>query len=146
MKKALAVLGVIALAVVALNASPKRRVISPPWRVEVVDEAGAPVPGVVVTQEWRHFSAQRASSSTALVTDAAGVVQYPERTIEASNLTLALGAVRNFLTSTWHASYGPSAFVVVSKLDARTGVPAGAMKNEVPMVSGVLVWRPVVKR
>ncbi|MDQ2855605.1 MAG: hypothetical protein M3R68_04695, partial [Acidobacteriota bacterium] len=55
----------------------------PRWRVHIVDETGATVPDISVTEHWQHYLLEAAGNEDARVTDRAGVVEFPARTVRA---------------------------------------------------------------
>ncbi len=53
----------------------------PDWQVQVVDETGAGVPGISVTEHWQHYLLEGTGHEEARQTDQAGMVEFPARTV-----------------------------------------------------------------
>jgi hypothetical protein len=83
---------------------------SPFWEVWVVNEAGQPLQGVVVTLSYQNYSAESEDHTERVQTDARGYAVFAPRSLRASRLrriiTTALSA-----TAGVHASFGPHAWV-----------------------------------
>jgi hypothetical protein len=63
---------------------PFKITVVPRWRLHVVDETGALLRDVNVTEHWQHYLLESAGHEELLRTDGAGLVDFPERTIRAS--------------------------------------------------------------
>lgn len=92
---------------------PFDRTVVPPWRFQVIDEAGHPMRHTPVRQIWRHYSVENADHEQDSITDQNGFAEFPRRTIEVSQFQIIKGAISNFLQYSIHASYGPSSFIIV---------------------------------
>ena len=54
----------------------------PPWEITVVDESGKPMAGCAVVQEWGcQFRHDYVAGSAAGLTDSAGKIQFPARSV-----------------------------------------------------------------
>ena len=54
----------------------------PPWEITVVDESGKPMAGCAVVQEWGcQFRGAYVDGSAAGLTDSAGKIQFPARSV-----------------------------------------------------------------
>jgi hypothetical protein len=54
----------------------------PPWEITVVDESGKPMAGCAVVQEWGcQFRHDYVAGSAAGITDSAGKIQFPVRSV-----------------------------------------------------------------
>ena len=86
----------------------------PPWEITVVDEAGKPLDGCVVVQEWGcDFKDVYVTGTTNAVTDAGGHVGFPARNISPP---LAGSAWKKFKHSTDLRNEGtPASSVFISK-------------------------------
>ena len=74
----------IALLLVCARADAADVMACPPWEITVVDEAGKPITGCVVVQEWgSDFKDVYVTGTTNAVTDAEGRVSFPARMVSA---------------------------------------------------------------
>jgi hypothetical protein len=87
---------------------PLRSVTVPAWRVAFVDAAEQPLAGLKIKQSWADFSVdgQEIGHEETAVTDAQGLVAFPERPLWAPVALRVWGPVRNLLSSFLHASSG----------------------------------------
>ena len=90
--------------------------IVPEWHLRVADEKGQPLPGLVLTQRWRHYSLEfwRGEDHVEdVTTDELGNVRFPERRISISGVQYLAAKARDLLVS-WnpHSSRGPSSYVL----------------------------------
>jgi len=92
---------------------PAETVVVPAWRIRVVDETGRPWPNEFVRQHWRHYSLGGSGGAEDKWTDANGYVTFPDRTSGVSLLRKVLVPLRSAVALGPHASYGPSANVMV---------------------------------
>ena len=53
--------------------------VSPPWRIQVVDETGAPVEGCLVEEAWWWTPFTRTSNNVVTSTDASGWATVPRQ-------------------------------------------------------------------
>jgi hypothetical protein len=63
---------------------PFQTTVVPIWNLRVVDDAGAPVVGINVTQHWQHNLLESIGHEELQRTDEDGQVVFPARTIRAS--------------------------------------------------------------
>ena len=87
--------------------------IVPRWQLRVVDDTGAPVRDIKVTEHWQHYLVESEGHEEVLRTDEGGRVDFPERTVRASFASRAMGKVRRFGSSGTAARSDPYASVVV---------------------------------
>lgn len=85
----------------------------PRWRVHIVDETGAIVPNISVTEHWQHYLLESAGHEEARLTDHTGVVDFPERTVRAGIVSRAVDALINIARAGAKAKMGPYASLVV---------------------------------
>ncbi len=103
--------GLIGAGVVSLY--PATSTVCPAWTIQVVDTAGNPLRGAFVRQVWKDYSVESASHEQDVHTDENGYVSFPERTVRSSWVARAFGAISQTVSLGVHASYGPSAYVLV---------------------------------
>jgi hypothetical protein len=106
------ILGAV-LVVLLLLFYPFQTTIVPEWSLKVVDEEGAPVREVNVTEHWQHFLLESASHEEMRPVQENGAVSFPERTIRASLLRRGIATIDRFKTDGWRARRSPAASVVV---------------------------------
>lgn len=104
-------IGVICVAFLLLY--PFETTVVLEWRARVVDEAGNPLTGVLVSEQWQHYSIETDGHEAEARTDGSGYVVFPRRAIRASIFMRAVGPVRNILSTGVHASFGISAYLIV---------------------------------
>lgn len=104
---------VLPLAVVASACSGPVRV-APRWRIEV-RENNAPVPGVAAVESSRHRDCEGARHSVTAISNAEGVIEFPERTLERANCKepFAEGRRQSVRETPEH---GPDVYVIVRVL------------------------------
>ncbi len=90
---------------------PSTSVLCPAWKIQLVDEAGNPVPNAFVRQHWQDYSVESDSHEQDTYSDENGYVSFPERTIKASRLLRFAGATLNLLSQGVHASFGASSHI-----------------------------------
>jgi hypothetical protein len=90
---------------------PFETAVVPEWKIRVVDEAGKPVPRILVKQGWREHSIELHRNEQTLVTDEDGYVYFPRRRIRAGLLHRTIGRVLTFLNP--HGQSGTEAFADV---------------------------------
>jgi len=95
---------------------PFELVIAPERELQIMDEAGKPVPKAVVRQIWYQYSlgirGQEDFTSTPT-----GSVFLPKRSAHTRLLSLGIGALRQFQRHFIHAGYGSHETMVVSAKD-----------------------------
>ena len=95
----------------------------PQWRLHVVDDTGAPVPGINVTEHWQHYLLEADGHEDMLVTDERGRVDFPMRTIRAGIAARVIDTIAGFARQGSRARLGPYASIVVwGSRDYETGV------------------------
>jgi hypothetical protein len=92
---------------------PFQSTIVPRWRLHVIDESGALVSGISVTQHWQHYLIESDGHEEARKTDASGMVDFPARKIRASLITRFIDLILNLVREGKGAKFGPYASVVV---------------------------------
>ena len=108
----------------------------PRWRVHVVDETGAIVPNISVTEHWQHYLLESGGHEEALRTDASGMVDFPARTVRAGVVTRVIDMLINIAREGAKAKLDPYASLVVwGSRDHETAVaiykPGTPPQNEV---------------
>src|SRR4030095_5959084 len=63
---------------------PFETTIVPQWNLQVVDEAGAPVREINVTEHWQHYVLESGGHEEAQTTNQDGLVSFGARSIRAS--------------------------------------------------------------
>lgn len=90
---------------------PFETTVVPEWKVQVVDESGAPLAALRVSELWQHHSIESARHEQTLTTDSDGYATFPRRTINASLLARISGAIRAGLNI--HGDWGPHVSLIV---------------------------------
>lgn len=81
--KALAASLILLLAILIY---PFKTTVVPDWPLRVVDETGAPVRAINVTEHWQHYLLESSGHEEVRQTGADGKVNFPDRGIRASLL------------------------------------------------------------
>lgn len=92
---------------------PFQTTIVPEWSLKVVDDEGAVVRDVNVTEHWQHFLLESSSHEDARRVGENGAVSFPERTIRASVVRRGLATIGRIKRDGWKARRSPAASVVV---------------------------------
>jgi hypothetical protein len=92
---------------------PFQTTIVPEWSLRVVDEEGAVVRDVNVTEHWQHFLLESSSHEDVRRVAENGVVSFPERTIRSSLVSRGLATIGRIKRDGWRARRSPAASVVV---------------------------------
>ena len=92
---------------------PFQTTIVPEWSLKVVDEEGAAVREVNVTEHWQHFLLEKSSHEDVRQVGDNGVVSFPVRNIRASLVRRGLATIGRIQTDGWRARRSPAASVVV---------------------------------
>ena len=92
---------------------PFQTTIVPRWRVHVIDESGARVSGINVTEHWQHYLIESEGHEEARQTDETGVVDFPARKVRASLVTRFIDVIFNLLGEGKKARFGPYASLVI---------------------------------
>ncbi|HEY0099835.1 MAG TPA: hypothetical protein VGB76_12885 [Pyrinomonadaceae bacterium] len=103
-------IGLACLAIIPL--SPYTSLVCPAWTIQIVDEAGSPVKGALVTQYWQDYTVESGSHKQVAYADENGYVSFPERNVSASPLSRTWGVIWNTVSLGVHASYGASAHLL----------------------------------
>jgi hypothetical protein len=80
MKQLIALSASLLVLLAAASVWPFDTAVVSEWRVQVKDEVGKPLTGLVVSQYWQHYWV---SAQEERLTDAAGFVTFPERRVRA---------------------------------------------------------------
>jgi len=92
---------------------PFKTTVVPAWHLRVVDETGAPVPAIKVTEYWQHYLLESAAHEERLQTGNDGTVRFPDRAIRASLLRRWLAMIDRLDETGTNAKSEPHASVVV---------------------------------
>jgi len=101
------------LLVLLLLFYPFQTTIVPEWSLKVVDEEGAPVRAVNVTEHWQHFLLEASSHEEMRRVQDNGAVSFPERTIRASLVRRGIATIGRIKQDGWRARRSPGASIVV---------------------------------
>ena len=101
------------LLVLLLLFYPFQTTIVPEWSLKVVDEEGAPVRDVNVTEHWQHFLLEASSHEEMRRVQDNGAVSFPERTIRASLVRRGIATIGRIKQDGWRAQRSPGASIVV---------------------------------
>lgn len=101
------------LAVALLLFYPFQTTIVPEWTLKVVDEEGAAVREVNVTEHWQHFLLESEAHEELKPVADNGAVKFPARTIRASLMRRGVATIRRIKHGGWRARRSPAASVVV---------------------------------
>lgn len=92
---------------------PFKTTIVPTWTLKVVDETGAAVRGINVTEHWQHYLIESSAHEDLRQTDEKGQVSFPERSIRVSLLRRFLATIGRLGKRGTEAKREPYASVVV---------------------------------
>jgi hypothetical protein len=92
---------------------PFQTTIVPEWSLKVVDEEGATVRDVNVTEHWQHFLLESGAHEDVRRVMENGAVSFPERTIRASLVGRGIATVSRIKRDGWRGRRSPAASVVV---------------------------------
>ena len=106
-------LGWLTLGVVIVLAYPFKTTVVPVWPLRVLDDAGAAVAGINVTEHWQHNSLESVGHEENLSTDHAGHVIFPARAIRASLFSRAFAPLAKIVREGNGTKLGRYASVVV---------------------------------
>lgn len=101
------------LAVALLLFYPFQTTIVPEWTLKVVDEEGAAVREVNVTEHWQHFLLENEAHEELKPVADNGSVEFPARTIRASLMRRGVATIRRIEHGGWRARRSPAASIVV---------------------------------
>ena len=112
---------------------PLRSATVPPWRVQFVDEQGQALGGLKINQHWVDFLAWRSVGVDDIrITDASGVVAFPERVVWASLALRLWGPIRGAVESLVDSLVGPAfvPYADVRYAELTTLCPMHALERE----------------
>lgn len=92
---------------------PFQTTIVPEWSLKVVDEEGAFVRDVNVTEHWQHFLLESSSHEEARRVGEDGAVSFPARKIRASLVRRGFATIGRIKRDGWRARRSPAGSVVV---------------------------------
>lgn len=92
---------------------PFKTTVVPAWKIRVIDEDGKPIAGTSVREYWHHYSVESEGHEQDLSTDDNGYVTFPSCTVRASIVRRIAGPILNVLDQGAHASFGPSAMLMI---------------------------------
>jgi hypothetical protein len=140
---------VLALGTLACWLFPVALLAAPQWEVDVVDEYGKPVEGMVVRETWQNYSVEMEGHEADSLTDVNGHVAFPAQTSEYSLLRQIAGTISALVHLNVHASYGPHAtvFAVGKGLEgsAATGNFITDWRGSPSVMRSQIVVRPILQ-
>jgi hypothetical protein len=92
---------------------PFQTTTAPRWQVKIVDESGAVIPGINVTEHWQHYLLEAAGHEEVQQTDQRGLVDFPARTVRAGMVNRAVAFAAKLWQEGAKAKLGPYAALVV---------------------------------
>lgn len=92
---------------------PFQTTVVPGWSLQVIDDQGAHVPGINVTQHWQHNLLESVGHEEIQRTNAEGEVVFPPRTIRASLFSRARALFRKLITEGSDGKFNKYSSVVV---------------------------------
>lgn len=92
---------------------PFKTAIVPDWSLKVVDEEGAAVGDINVTEHWQHYLLENSSHEDVQRAGGNGLVSFPERSIRASLVRRAWATISRIRENGWKARRMPAASIVV---------------------------------
>jgi hypothetical protein len=92
---------------------PFEMTVVPQQNILVVTEDMRPIRGKLVRQVWQHYSLESQGHEEDLLTDENGRVSFARRTIRASFISQAIGAITNISHAGVHASFGVDTYILV---------------------------------
>jgi hypothetical protein len=92
---------------------PFKTTIVPDWSLKVVDEEGAAVGEINVTEHWQHYLLESSSHEEVQRAGGNGLVSFPERSIRASLVRRAWATVSRTMENGWQARRMPAASIVI---------------------------------
>ena len=125
-----------ALLLLILLIYPFQSTTVPRWRLRILDDEGAQVSGISVTEHWQHYLIESDGHEEVRKTDRNGLVEFPARTVRASIITRIIDALLNFSSEGRSARLGPYASLVIwGSRDYETAVtiykPGAPLQDEV---------------
>lgn len=113
--KYIVVLGLVVI--LACSFISYRTVLVPKWRVQVVNENGAPYPNKEVRQYCTHYTYNVDpcfGDESRQYTDENGFVEFPERSFSLSLAPRIIMACKSYFMLIAHGSVGPSVYLISS--------------------------------
>lgn len=92
---------------------PFQTIIVPDWHLKVLDQSGAPVREINVTEHWQHYLLENSGHEELRRTAEDGTVNFPRRTIRAGLLRRLLATVGRIAREGTQGKREPYASVVV---------------------------------
>ena len=97
---------ILLLSVSDAQTKNRGKTILPAWKVQVVDEAGGPLKGVLVRQTWQDYDVERKGHQKDVRSDENGYAAFPKRIIRYDPRKKAKARAKNIATYGVHASLG----------------------------------------
>lgn len=107
------VLGLALLLLLLILLFPYKTIIVPEWNVRVVDDRGAPVREIRVTEHWQDYLLEAAGHEDARTTNEDGRVGFPARSIRAGLVSRLLARMKKLTRSGNQARTDPYAAIVI---------------------------------
>ena len=101
---------------------PFQTTIVPEWNLRIVDDAGAPVREINVTEHWQHYLLESAGHEEVQTTNQDGLVSFGARTIRASVTRRLLARTSKFGSNDSRGAVRYGAVVVWGKKEYETTV------------------------
>lgn len=101
-------------AVLGILLFPFRSLNCPAWDVTFVASSGRALANMSVRIRWQNYSAEVTDHEAIAVTDSQGRVVFPRQFLRASLASRAVITLWSAMSQGVHASFGPSAWLVVS--------------------------------
>ena len=92
---------------------PFKTTIVPDWSLKVVDEEGAAIGDINVTEHWQHYLLESSSHEELKRAGENGLVSFPARSIRASLVRRAWATISRISEDGWQARRMPAASIVV---------------------------------
>ena len=131
-----ALLAGVALLILIVFFYPFKSTTVPRWRTHIIEDSGAAVAGMRVTEHWQHYLLESEGYEEMRMTDEAGMVDFPERTVRANFVMRVYDAVSALLRQGSDVKMAPYASLVIwGRLEYDTAVaihhPGTEPKNEI---------------
>ncbi|MGH9969635.1 MAG: hypothetical protein ACREBG_17825 [Pyrinomonadaceae bacterium] len=107
------VLGSTLLLLLLVLLYPFKTVIVPEWNVRVVDDGGAPVRQIRVTEHWQDYLLEAAGHEDARTTNEDGRVGFPPRSIRAGLVSRLLARISKLTKAGNQSRTDPYAAIVI---------------------------------
>ena len=96
---------------------PRETLVAPALRLRVFDEAGNPMSGLMVKQEWEYMAVGSVARFSYSTTDQNGYVEFPQRTEKLSGFRMGLSRLRELKNIMHGYRFGPHALVSAQGAD-----------------------------